>query len=250
MQPTQVDSSVAWHCKSFYVMALLAAAEGGGGGEVDDEWLEVSGGAEALGRSLQTALIDRVCNRAPPQMQVRPSAIPEGGQGLFALRDFAPGELVLELYGALVPRAPQYERTGAKDYLFGLNKCFQVDPLHPAVQSEWRLAWAINHSCSPNLVALKSNYSLLGFSRQEAAHMRQPMAPPQLPPQERTGEVMPMEKVAIGAEKVGRCGMRPACCSTRARHASHAPCSLSPFLAYSLPPSFLPLFGWRMLTSR
>ena len=29
-QPTQVDSSVAWHCKRFYVMALLAAAEGGG----------------------------------------------------------------------------------------------------------------------------------------------------------------------------------------------------------------------------
>lgn len=232
-QPTQVDSSVAWHCKRFYVMALLAAAEGGSGGDVDDEWLEVSGGAEALGRNLQKALIDRVCNRAPPQMQVRPSAIP-GGQGLYALRDFAPGELVLELYGALVPRAPQYERTGAKDYLFGLNERFQVDPLHPAVQSEWRLAWAINHSCSPNLVALKSNYSLLGFSRQEAAHMRQPMAPPQLQPKTApvmTAPVMPIEKVATGAEKVSRCDMRSACCSARARHASHAPCSLSPFQA-------------------
>ena len=36
------------------------------------------------------------------------------------------GELVLELYGALVPRGPHHERAGAKDYLFGLNSCFQV----------------------------------------------------------------------------------------------------------------------------
>lgn len=231
-------------------MALLAAAEGGIEGEVDDEWLEVNGGAEALGRSLQKALIDRVCNRALLQIQVRPSSISGGGQGLYALRNFAPGELVLELYGALVPRAPQYERTGAKDYLFGLNARFQVDPLHPAVQSEWRLAWAINHSCSPNLVALKSNYLLLGFSRQEAAHMRQPIASPELPPQGRTVAVIPMQKVVMRAWKARRCDMRHACCSARDRHSSLARCPLSLFLAHFLPPFPLPnpLFAWRTWT--
>ena len=159
----ELDPSVVWHNKNLYVSALCAAAEHES--NVDEEWLHVVGGAEALGRSLQKALIDRVCNRMPPQLQVRASSIPGAGNGLFALRDFAAGEMVLELYGALVPRGPQHERASAKDYLFGLNAHFQVDPIHPSVESEWRVAWAINHCCTPNLVALKSNYKLLGFSR-------------------------------------------------------------------------------------
>ena len=140
-------------------------------------WLQVSGGTEEMGRSFQKAVIDRVCDRAPPELRVGPSSIPGCGQGLFAERDFACGELVLELYGALVPRVPSHARPGAEDYLFGLNERFQVDPIHPAVESKWRLAWAINHSCSPNLAALKSNLLRLGFSSREAAHMRQPLAP-------------------------------------------------------------------------
>ena len=202
------DPAVAWHCKSVFVMALLAAAEDGSRaeGKVDEAWLEVSGGAEALGRSLQKALIDRTCNRLPPtlQLHVRPSAIPEGGKGLYAMRDFAPGELVLELFGALVPRGPRHERSDAKDYLFGLNERFQVDPMHPAVESEWRVAWAINHSCSPNLVALKSNYQLLGFSSKEAAHMRQPLAPPEEKEQTRqAAEEREKETLAAQSEKEG-----------------------------------------------
>ena len=90
-QKAQLDPSLTWHCRSVYVSALLAAAEDGGGGTVEEEWLEVSGGAEALGRSLQRALINRVCNTAPPELRVCPSAIPGGGQGLFAQKDFAPG---------------------------------------------------------------------------------------------------------------------------------------------------------------
>jgi len=93
----QLDPSLTWHCRSVYVSALLAAAEDGGGGTVEEEWLEVSGGAEALGRSLQRALIDRVCNTTPPELHVCPSAIPGGGQGLFAQKDFAPGMYVRDI---------------------------------------------------------------------------------------------------------------------------------------------------------
>ena len=146
------------------------------GDDKDDTWLPVFGGEEALGRSLQAAIIDRASGRAPPQLQVCESSIIGGGHGLFARRNFAQGELVLELYGALVPRGKEHERAEARDYLFGLNAFFQVDPIHPDVQSEWRIAWAINHSCDPNLVALKSNYQRLGFSSKEAAYIRQPLA--------------------------------------------------------------------------
>ena len=147
-----------------YVMALLAAAENTSPteGEGESAWLAVPGGSAALARSLQAALISRVCAGDPPPLVVAPSSIPGCGAGLFALRDFACGELVLELYGALVPRGKA--RPAAKDFLFGLNEAFQVDPVHPSVDSMWRVAWAINHSCSPNLVALKSNFRLLGFT--------------------------------------------------------------------------------------
>ena len=147
-----------------YVMALLAAAENPSPaeGEGESAWLAVPGGSAALARSLQAALMSRVCAGDPPPLVVAPSSIPGCGAGLFALRDFACGELVLELYGALVPRGKA--RPAAKDFLFGLNKAFQVDPMHPSVDSAWRVAWAINHSCSPNLVALKSNFRLLGFT--------------------------------------------------------------------------------------
>lgn len=64
----ELDPSVVWHNKNLYVSALCAAAEHDS--NVDEEWLHVVGGAEALGRSLQKALIDRVCNRMPPQLQV------------------------------------------------------------------------------------------------------------------------------------------------------------------------------------
>ena len=147
-----------------YVMALLAAAENPSPaeGEGESAWLAVPGGSAALARSLQAALMSRVCAGDPPPLVVAPSSIPGCGAGLFALRDFACGELVLELYGALVPRGKA--RPAAKDFLFGLNEAFQVDPMHPSVDSAWRVAWAINHSCSPNLVALKSNFRLLGFT--------------------------------------------------------------------------------------
>ena len=147
-----------------YVMALLAAAENASPtvGDGESEWLAVPGGSAALARSLQAALMSRVCAGDPPPLVVAPSSIPGCGAGLFALRDFACGELVLELYGALVPRGKA--RPAAKDFLFGLNEAFQVDPMHPSVDSAWRVAWAINHSCSPNLVALKSNFRLLGFT--------------------------------------------------------------------------------------
>ena len=142
----------------------------------NEVWLEVRGGEEALGRGMQRALIDRACSRTPPQLRVRPSGIPQGGLGLFADRSFEAGEAVLELYGVLVPRKARYDRPGSQDYIFGLNEAFRVDPLHPQVQShQWCLSWAINHSCNPNLVALKSTYGRLGFSRQEAAFMRQPL---------------------------------------------------------------------------
>ena len=97
---------------------------------------------------------------------------PVSGEGLYTAKRYPKGAFVLELYGALILRGSEHSPQ-ALPYIFGLNRRFQVDPSHPAA-GPFGLAGKINHSCEPNLIALKTSYSRLGFSKEEAAELRQP----------------------------------------------------------------------------
>jgi hypothetical protein len=104
------------------------------------------------------------------QLVVRKS--PVSGEGLFAVESFPRGAFVLDLYGTLFLRGFNHPPE-SMPYLFGLNCRYQVDPTHHAARN-FGLAGKINHSCQPNLIALKTSYLQLGFSLLEAAELRQP----------------------------------------------------------------------------
>ena len=60
------------------------------------------------------------------------------GRGLFAIRQFLPGELVVEVGGQLLKQ----KEYGASRYVMELNKKWYLEPDIPAAFS--------NHSCNPN----------------------------------------------------------------------------------------------------
>jgi uncharacterized protein len=79
---------------------------------------------------------------------VRPSGV--HGRGLFAARDIAEGERVLQYMGELVDKAEGTRRTDrqwdrGRVYTFELNKTHDIDG-SPA----WNVARLANHSCDPN----------------------------------------------------------------------------------------------------
>lgn len=72
------------------------------------------------------------------------------GRGLFAARDFAKGQRIMEYRGTKVTKAEGERRTERqwarrRVYVFTLNKRFDLDG-SPA----WNLARLANHSCEPN----------------------------------------------------------------------------------------------------
>jgi hypothetical protein len=72
------------------------------------------------------------------------------GHGVFAARQFLPGELVMEISGQLVPR----KHYAGSDFVMELNKKWSLEPSIPAV--------FLNHSCTPNCELIQlSKYSLV-----------------------------------------------------------------------------------------
>jgi SET domain-containing protein len=65
------------------------------------------------------------------------------GLGLFALRDFKKGELVIEYVGEIISEA-EAQRRGGK-YLFELNDNWTIDG-----KDRKNIARYINHACKPN----------------------------------------------------------------------------------------------------
>eukprot|EP01087_Luapelamoeba_hula_P024984 TRINITY_DN9696_c1_g3_i3.p1 TRINITY_DN9696_c1_g3~~TRINITY_DN9696_c1_g3_i3.p1 ORF type:complete len:450 (+),score=106.49 TRINITY_DN9696_c1_g3_i3:315-1664(+) len=62
-------------------------------------------------------------------------------------------------------------------YLFGLNEWFQIDPTS-VPDSTLTIPMYINHSCDPNILAMKTNLvTNLHFSVPEATYLRYPLSP-------------------------------------------------------------------------
>lgn len=60
------------------------------------------------------------------------------GRGVFAVRQFLPGELVMEITGHLIRR----KKYSGSDFVMELSKKWSLEPSIPAVY--------LNHSCTPN----------------------------------------------------------------------------------------------------
>lgn len=69
------------------------------------------------------------------------------GLGLFAARDFAKGETVIEYVGNRVPASR--ESVGDNRYLFSVNSRWDIDG-----RPRWNTARYVNHSCRPNCEAV------------------------------------------------------------------------------------------------
>lgn len=69
------------------------------------------------------------------------------GLGLFAGRDFAKGETVIEYVGHRVPASE--EMTGDNRYLFSVSSRWDIDG-----RPRWNTARYVNHSCRPNCEAV------------------------------------------------------------------------------------------------
>ena len=75
----------------------------------------------------------------------------EAGLGVFAARQFLPGELVLEVDGQLL-RQKDYN---ASSYVMELNTKWYLEPSIPGA--------FVNHSCSPNMELVEMAKYTLGF---------------------------------------------------------------------------------------
>jgi SET domain-containing protein len=90
--------------------------------------------------------------RAKPKLpgtEVRRSSV--HGQGVFALRRFAPGEKILEYVGEVITlqealrRHPHDPQNPHHTFYFHINDQRVIDGLHGGNDARW-----INHSCQPN----------------------------------------------------------------------------------------------------
>lgn len=75
----------------------------------------------------------------------------ECGKGVFAVRQFLPGELVMEITGQLVRRKSYV----GSDFVMELTKKWSMEPLIPAVY--------LNHSCEPNCELIQVTKWSLGL---------------------------------------------------------------------------------------
>ncbi|PUE44680.1 SET domain-containing protein-lysine N-methyltransferase [Limnohabitans sp. 2KL-1] len=84
-----------------------------------------------------------------PGIEVRRSSV--HGQGVFALRVFAPGETILEYVGEIITlqealrRHPHNPQDPHHTFYFHIHDDRVIDGLHGGNDSRW-----INHSCQPN----------------------------------------------------------------------------------------------------
>ncbi len=82
------------------------------------------------------------------------------GLGLFAKRDFARGDFVIEYTGALLPN-DEADRKGGR-YLFRVNSRWTIDG-----SGRHNLSRYINHSCQPNCVAYTRGKKVIIYSRRK-----------------------------------------------------------------------------------
>lgn len=84
-----------------------------------------------------------------PGIEVRRSSV--HGQGVFAMRVFAPGETILEYVGEIITlqealrRHPHNPQDPHHTFYFHIHDDRVIDGLHGGNDSRW-----INHSCQPN----------------------------------------------------------------------------------------------------
>ena len=84
-----------------------------------------------------------------PGIEVRRSSV--HGQGVFALRSFAPGEKIVEYVGEIITlqealrRHPHDPQDPHHTFYFHIDDQRVIDGLHGGNASRW-----INHSCQPN----------------------------------------------------------------------------------------------------
>ncbi|MDQ1698184.1 MAG: uncharacterized protein QOG34_47 [Frankiaceae bacterium] len=104
----------------------------------------------------------------PPRVVVRRSPI--HGRGLFANRDIATGEDVIEFGGALVPWSRvrlHRERSGetaAHTFLFDVGDGLVIDGGRNGNSARW-----INHSCEPNCEAVLDGHRVLIVAARDIA---------------------------------------------------------------------------------
>lgn len=73
------------------------------------------------------------------------------GKGLFAVRDFAAGEYLLDYVGEIIT-AREADKRADNEYLFELENKMVIDG-----KEESNIARYINHSCDPNTEAIEED---------------------------------------------------------------------------------------------